>query len=144
MTKTRSSTRKLQVNEAATWATLWERLAPADMRQLPTRHAQSGGELRFAVKHLKRRWAFDWCIEPLRIACEVDGGKQMVRWSPRLKRHVVVGRHNKDEDLRKHNAATMFGWLVFHFSPDMLRDEPLKCIEAVAQAVRVRRRENEG
>jgi len=84
--------------------------------------------------------AFDWCIEPLKIAVEVDGGKHLAKWCYRTKRCVVVGRHNQDEDLVKHNAATMLGWLVFHFSPDMLARDPLACLECVVQAVRMRRR----
>jgi len=127
-------------NKAVVWVALWERMSPTDMRSIPTRHKESGGELRFALKAMKRRWAFDWCIESLKIAVEVDGGKRMAKWCAKTGRCVVVGRHNQDQDLEKHNAATMLGWAVFHFSPDMLKNDPVGCVECVAQAVRMRRR----
>ena len=132
--------KKTYIDQAATWVALWNKFAPADMRNLPTRHKESGGELTFAVNLLDRQWAFDWALPALKIAVEVDGGKAMATWSTRYNRCVVIGRHNLDADLEKHNAATMLGWLVFHFSPKMLN---LDAVDTVAQAVRLRRREQQ-
>lgn len=129
-------------NQASVWCNLWYRLAPDDMRAFPVRHAAADGELRFAQQQLHRNWAFDWALPALKIAVEVDGGTHMAKWSPQLQRCVVVGRHNQDKDLEKHNAATMLGWLLFHFTPDMLTHTPQQCVDSVAQAVRLRRREH--
>ena len=107
-------------DRAADWIALWSACCPPDLRHLETRDKQHGGEFQFARKLLGRQWRFDWCVPSLRIAVEVDGGKKMAQWSPRLKRCIVIGHHNKDTDLEKHNAATSLGFYVFHFSPEML------------------------
>jgi very-short-patch-repair endonuclease len=137
-TKTKTTKAKTYTDQAATWVALWDKFCPADMRDLPTCHKENGGELAFAVNLLDREWKFDWAIQNYKIAVEVDGGKAMAAWSTRYNRCVVIGRHNQDADLVKHNAATMLGWLVFHFSPKML---DLNAVDIVAQAVRLRRRE---
>jgi hypothetical protein len=61
--------------------------------------------------HPTRRWRFDYALEPLRIAFEVEGGI----W--------VNGRHNRAtgfiSDCEKYNEALLLGWRVFrvtHFS----------------------------
>ena len=41
--------KKKNVNKAAAWAILWDRLAPPDVRQLPTKHAGNGGELLYLL-----------------------------------------------------------------------------------------------
>ena len=62
-------------------------------------------EYRFAPP---RRWAFDFCIPPLRLAFELEGGI----W--------VQGRHTRGKgyqgDLDKYNTASSLGWTVFRFS----------------------------
>lgn len=66
-------------------------------------------ELRF---HKVRRWRFDYAIERLKIAIEIEGGV----W--------IKGRHNRAsgyiKDLEKYNTATSLGWHVLRFSSDRL------------------------
>ena len=76
------------------------------------------GEYRF---HNIRLWRFDFAWPGALLAVEVDGGNQMVRRSRRTGKPVVVGRHTKDSDLAKLNAAAILGWRVMRFSPQMVR-----------------------
>lgn len=150
-------------DKAGVWAALWEKLAPGDMRQLPVRHKAAGGELMFAKAQLARQWKFDWCIPSLRIAVEVDGGVENhpvtcdkcgkpveyhTSTGKRARVYAANGRHTRAQgykaDCEKLNSAAMLGWLVLRFTPDMLKKAPVPCVEMVAQAVRVRRRETGG
>lgn len=65
-------------------------------------------------------WRFDRAWLDQRIACEVDGGNRMAVISKRTGRAVAVGRHTLSADYRKINAATMQGWRVFRFTPEMI------------------------
>lgn len=75
--------------------------------------------------HPERRWRFDWAWPNYRVAVEVDGGA----WLPH------GGRHGGDGDREKLNAASSLRWLVFRFSPQMLRDDPEACCGMVWQAI---------
>lgn len=75
--------------------------------------------------HPVRRWRFDWAFPDSKVSVEVDGG----RWSPN------GGRHAGDSDKEKQNAAAELGWKVFHFSPMMLRMNPLGCAEQVRRSL---------
>ena len=66
-------------------------------------------------------------------AVEIDGGKKMAQWSQKLGRCVVVGHHNKDTDLERHNCGEMLGWHIFHFSPEMLSPA---AVEIVVRLIR--------
>ncbi len=73
-----------------------------------------------------RKWRFDWAWPELRIALEVDGGV------------YVQGRHTRGkgftEDCRKINRATELGWVVYRFTPEMLKaGEHLPILEAALQ-----------
>ena len=73
-------------------------------------------EHKFNAPHSKH--AFDWswpqhAVMPM-VAVEVDGGRFA----------FGGGRHAGDEDKRKMNLAAMLGWRVFHFSPQMLENDP--------------------
>ena len=76
-----------------------------------------------------RKWRFDWAW-PFEggggVAVEVDGNAWRVRGG---------GRHGTDKDKEKGNRSAQLGWLVFHFSPEMLTADPLHCAEQVAEAV---------
>lgn len=74
---------------------------------------------------LPRRWRFDWAMPMYRIAVEVDGGQYKVRG----------GRHAGDADRWKMAEAASRGWLVFRFSPAMLREDPGRCVALVVQAL---------
>ena len=68
-------------------------------------------------------WRFDWAFPRWKVAVEVEGGV------------FVRGGHNRGayytDNCRKYNAAASMGWLVFRFTPDMLQDDPKKCISQV-------------
>lgn len=128
----RSST----ADQALTWITLWRQIAPAKY-QRQARHKEQGGELKFAWETHRRKWRFDWCLPEFKVAVEIDGGKAMAHWSKKLRRCVVVGRHNRDPDLEKHNAACELGWIVFHFSPAMLKKNGVQCVEQVLTCIKL-------
>lgn len=71
------------------------------------------------------RYRFDYAWPDEQVAVEVDGGQ----WMP------YGGRHARDKDRDKHNLATAEGWLVFHFSPQQLVDDPGACVRLVIRAL---------
>ena len=76
--------------------------------------------------HPARKWRLDWAWPDVKVGLEVDGGV----WMP------GGGRHAKDDDREKTNAlAAAAGWLVFHFSPQMLENDPTACVMQVAETV---------
>lgn len=75
-----------------------------------------------------RRYRFDYAWPERKIAVEMDGGNYMVRWSKKLRRWVAVGKHTKSADYEKLNEALLLGWQVLRFTGEMLRKDPMKCI----------------
>lgn len=76
--------------------------------------------------HHDRKWRFDWAFLEQKVAVEVEGNA----W------HVPGGgRHMQDPDLEKYNNAALLGWRVFRFSPKMLKENPLKCINMIEEAL---------
>ena len=75
--------------------------------------------------HPKRKWKFDFAYPLARVAVEIDGGQ----WAER------GGRHSRDTDREKLNAAARMGWLVFRFSPEMLETDPAYCIRQVVETI---------
>lgn len=71
-----------------------------------------------------RKWRFDFAFLPA-VAVEVDGGQFAHRG----------GRHATDSDREKLNRAAELGWRVFRFSPQMLENGPVGCVQQVAQAL---------
>ena len=65
-----------------------------------------------------RRWRFDFAFPEQRVAVEIDGGQ----WAP------GGGRHAKDADKDKHNAAVLLGWRVLRFSGEMINNDPDCCL----------------
>lgn len=96
----------------------WSMLAPADVQAVVVWTP----EHRFAPP---RKWRFDHAVIDYRIACEVDGGSFAYRG----------GRHATDSDRDKLNQAAAMGWRVFRFSPQMLTNDPHRCINQVLQAL---------
>ena len=74
-----------------------------------------------------RKWRFDWAFITQRVAIEVEGGV------------FVYGAHNRGfhftSDCEKYNTASAMNWLVFRFTPDMLQDDPQKCILQVLEGL---------
>jgi very-short-patch-repair endonuclease len=84
----------------------------------------------------QHRFDFQW--REKKIAVEIDGGNRMARivkgrnGQPRA---VAVGRHTQSDDYRKRNKATSLGWTVFYFTPEMLRNDPIDCVNQVRSAL---------
>lgn len=67
------------------------------------------------VFHANRKWRFDLCWPVDKIAVEVDGGNHLVR------NGRAVGRHTQSGDYEKLNEATLYGWRVLRFTPEMVK-----------------------
>jgi hypothetical protein len=67
--------------------------------------------------HPGRKWRFDFCHLPTKIAFELEGGV------------YTRGRHTRPtgftEDCKKYNAATLLGYVVFRLTGDMLQPDDL-------------------
>ncbi len=74
-----------------------------------------------------RRWRFDCAWLDAKVAVELEGGTYM------------RGRHVRGEgfakDCEKANAATSQGWRLYRFTSDMLRADPVGCVEQVRRAL---------
>ena len=78
--------------------------------------------------HPIRRWRFDFSLPEIKVAIEIDGGQ----WAPN------GGRHNRDSDREKLNAAASLGWVVLRFSNKMILQDPLGCIKIVDETIKNR------
>ncbi len=74
--------------------------------------------------HPTRGWAFDFAWPEQQVAVEIDGGQ----WSPH------GGRHSRDSDREKLNAAAVLGWRVLRYTGTML-DDPEAVISEVLEAL---------
>jgi very-short-patch-repair endonuclease len=85
----------------------------------------------------ERKYTFDfaWPERKVNVAVEMDGGNYMVRWSKKLRRWVAVGKHTKSADYEKLNEALLLGWRVLRFTGEMLRKDPIGCIDNVRKAL---------
>lgn len=84
------------------------------------------------------RFRFDWAFSDVKIAVEVDGGNMMVRRVTKGRnagRLIPVGGHVQESDYKKLNRAASLGWLVFRFTPGMLKKDPRGCVETVLKAI---------
>ena len=72
-----------------------------------------------------RKFRFDCANPDKKIAIEINGGLWM------------YGKHNRpigmQQDYIKYNAATVAGWRVLIYTPEMLRNQPGLIISAVRQ-----------
>lgn len=70
-----------------------------------------------------RRWRFDFAWPERMVAVEIQGG------------HWSGGRHVRGKgyqaDCEKHNAATLRGWRLLHFTSDDLDHRPVEVVEQV-------------
>ena len=71
----------------------------------------------------------DYAWPNLRVAVGVDGQAYNVKGG---------GRHSTDKDRFKHNLATLWGWMFFHFSPTQIEKDPYKVVEMVYSAIKIR------
>lgn len=77
---------------------------------------------------IRRRHRFDFAFVDAKVAVEVEGNAYSVKGG---------GKHMQDRDLEKYNMAAEMGWLLFRFSPEMLKNNPQKCIDQVARTVKL-------
>ena len=93
-------------------------------------------EYRFCLEHAYR-FDFAWPeVEGIGgVAVEIDGGNRMVRWSPKTKRNVAVGRHTGSADYVKLNTAIIYGWRVLRFTTEMLKKDPQGCVDVLRKAL---------
>jgi len=94
----------------------WKVIAPDGLLPVP--------EYEFA-RGVGRKFRFDWAWPLYRIGVEVDGGQWLKNG----------GRHAGDGDREKLNLAASLRWLVFRFSPEMLKKNPAKCVQMVIKAI---------
>lgn len=88
-----------------------------------------GGDLVAEHKfHPSVGWRFDWAFPRYRVAVEVDGGQWM----------ESGGRHARDSDRDKLNAAASMGWIIFRFSPEQLKADPFGSVELIVRALELR------
>ena len=75
-------------------------------------------------------WRFDYAFPLYKIFVEVEGGV------------FSGGRHTRgagySSDLDKYNTAASLGWLGFRFTPDMLTNNPQRCIQQVVNGMATR------
>jgi very-short-patch-repair endonuclease len=105
----------MTTDKAAMFVYYWRLLAPADL-------PEPVAEYRF---HETRKWRFDWAWPAAFVAVEVDGGQ----WQ------AHGGRHAKDTDREKLNAAAELDWRVFRYSTQMMDANPKACVQQVARAL---------
>ena len=82
-----------------------------------------------------RDYRFDFAWSHEGVALEIDGGNRMVRWSPKMKRNVAVGRHTGSADYVKLNTAIIYGWRVLRFTTEMLKKDPQGCVDVLRRAL---------
>lgn len=104
----------------------WRLYSGCDIMPVPEyKFASAVGYIDISGKPRRRNYRFDYVFVEERVAVEVDGGQ----FAP------GGGRHATDKDREKQNCAAMLSYSVFHFSPKMLANDPMHCIEQVRMAV---------
>jgi len=107
-------------------------------REFAARIREIGSDLppyRRNYRFCERMWTFDYAWVDCKLAIEIDGGNQMVRWSKKLRRYVAVGRHTKSTDYAKLNRAVLLGWRILRYTGEMLRQNPVGCINDLREAL---------
>lgn len=64
--------------------------------------------------HPHRKWRFDWCVEPLKLAFEYEGIYSQ------QSRHT--NRKGYSRDTEKYNAAITLGWRVFRYTASTFKN----------------------
>ena len=81
------------------------------------------------AKHVKRKFAFDFCWTDRMIAVEVEGGTRFIEGG---------GRHNRHEgfrkDTEKYNLAGELGWTVYRYvSQDIYNGHALNDLHRILE-----------
>lgn len=69
-------------------------------------------EYRFSDRH---RYRFDYALPAIKVAIEIEGGVRVGIGHAHFRRY--------ESDCRKYNLAQRLGWIVFRFTPQMLRED---------------------
>lgn len=89
-------------------------------------------EVRFIPGRLCR---FDWALDRLRLAIEVEGVTN-ARQKP--------GRHQRpegyDADCEKYNAAIEQGWVVLRYTQRRIKSMPVQVVEQIQRVMAMRER----
>lgn len=109
-----------QKDGADVFAYWWRLLAPGFPE--PVR------EFQFARVAMKRNWKADFCWPGHRVIVEIDGGQWLANG----------GRHNRDSDREKLNAANLLEYAVLRYSTQMMDSDPVTMIEQVKQLLETR------
>jgi len=128
-------------NGSSVASALLGRMSKSDLERSFENYAKMlglGGWVYDKPFHPTRQWRFDYQFEG-KVAVEIDGGNHMAKWSKKLNRCVVVGRHTKDADYEKINAAIEEGWIILRYTGAMLKSNPVGCIEQIKRVLEIRR-----
>jgi very-short-patch-repair endonuclease len=103
---------------------MWEQLCELQLSNERWRKWNFEKESRFMIG---RRWRFDFCIDHIFIAIEIEGGA------------FTQGRHTRGKgfiaDMEKYNHAALLGWRVLRFTPQqVLKGEAIAFIKRVLEA----------
>ena len=102
--------------------TYWLQYGQANDIDMPELHGQH-------VFHETRKWAFDYAHKPSKTAVEIDGGV----WETRKTGHTSGTGYTSDRE--KDNAALDDGWIVRRFTPQMMDNDPFKCIKQILTSI---------
>lgn len=104
------------------WQTHWRRYTPSYLPE---------GERNY--RFTERKWEFDFAWPGQMVAVDLQGGLWQQTRTGRGKGHAHPKRIS--EDCTKANDAVTLDWAFFHFTADMLRDDPQRCVEMVADKI---------
>ena len=80
--------------------------------ELPERELAGWHPMKRLGHYMPSRWRFDFALPKIKCCFEIEGGG------------YVRGKHHRPEgyqkDCIKYNEATLLGWKVFRFTPDMV------------------------
>lgn len=76
-------------------------------------------------EEIKRKHRFDFAFPNEKLAIEIDGGQ----FKPK------GGRHAGELDKEKMNLAAMLGWRVMHYTPQMIKRDPIGMVTQIMKAL---------
>lgn len=79
-----------------------------------------------------RKWRLDWADRMIKLGIEVDG---VVR-SCRGRHQTITGL---TADYEKTNAAAQAGWIVLHYTPQMIKSNPYDVVNQILAVMKSRK-----
>ena len=80
--------------------------------------------------HPTRKWRFDVCWPDVLVFVELEGGVYSGG------RHVRGSGYTKD--CEKYNAAVMLSWTGLRFTTEMLKSDPMGCMDQIKRVLKMR------